>query len=111
MTGHRVSFQTTDGQSFHENVRKELLNCYHISVYKILLSKRTPFYTHELSHIMSENVSKYQFNEYENHSSQKQKTLMILFIVGRYNHNWYIFNKNPFLFNFQLRQVNCNKLF
>ena len=40
------------------------------------------------------------FNEYENHRSQKQKTLRILFMIGRYNHNWYIFNKNQFLFNF-----------
>ena len=46
------------GANFQENVRKELLNGYRIgpSLYKILLSKGTPFYTHELSHIISENV-------------------------------------------------------
>ena len=51
------------GASFYENVRKELLHCYHICpcLYKILLSKGTPFYTHVLSHIMSEKVSKHQF--------------------------------------------------
>ena len=48
--------------NFYENVRKELLNCYRICpcLYKILLSKGTPFYTHELSHIIPENVSKHQ---------------------------------------------------
>ena len=50
------------GANFHENVRKELLNCYCIcpSLHKILLSKGTPFYTYELSHIIPENVSKHQ---------------------------------------------------
>ena len=77
MGGIRVGFQTTDGQSlwisfffflggggvnFHENVRRELLNDNQIcpSLYKILFSKGTHFYTHELSHFISENVSKHQ---------------------------------------------------
>ena len=41
-----------------------------------------------------------KFNEYGNHCSQKQNTHRILFIIDRYNQNWYIFNKNQFLFNF-----------
>ena len=50
------------GGNFYENVRKELLNCYRIDLclYQILLIKGTPFYTHESSHIMPENVSKHQ---------------------------------------------------
>ena len=42
------------GANFPEKVRKELLNCYRLcpSLYKILLSKGTPFYTQELSHII-----------------------------------------------------------
>ena len=40
-----------------------------------------------------------KFNEYGNHCSQKQKTHRILFIIGRYNQNWYIFNKIQFLIN------------
>ena len=50
------------GTNSHENARKELLNCYYISpsYYKILLSKGTPFYTHELFQIISENVLKHQ---------------------------------------------------
>ena len=50
-----------------------------------------------------------EFDEYEFHFSQKQKTPRILFIIGKYNHNWNIlvFNKNPFLFLFlQWCQVN-----
>ena len=48
--------------NFHENVRKELLNFYRTcqSLYKILVSMGTSFYTHELSHIIPENVSKHQ---------------------------------------------------
>ena len=47
------------GANFHENVRKELLNCYHIcqSLYKILLSKGTPCYAHEVPPLFLENVS------------------------------------------------------
>ena len=52
---------------------------------------------HILSLKMCQNI---KFNEYENHCSQKQKTLRILFMIGRYNHNWYTFNNNQFLFNF-----------
>ena len=50
------------GANFHENVRKELLICYRIcpSLYKILLSKGTPFYAYELSQIIPENMSKHQ---------------------------------------------------
>ena len=40
-----------------------------------------------------------KFNEYGNHCSQKQKTHRLLFIIGRYNQNWYIFNKIQFLIN------------
>ena len=59
MTVYEIGFS---GEDFHENVRKELLNYYYIcpSLYKILLSKGTPFYTYELSHIISENLSKRQ---------------------------------------------------
>ena len=53
-----------------------------------------------------------KFNEYGNHSSQKQKTHRILFIIGRDIQNWYTFNKNQFLLNFSSdRQVNCNIFF
>ena len=50
------------GQNFMKKFEKELLSCYHIcpSIYDILLSMGTPFYTHELSNIISENVSKHQ---------------------------------------------------
>ena len=45
---------------YHKNVRKELPNWYHVCPFicKILLSEGAPFYTHELSYIFSENVSK-----------------------------------------------------
>ena len=52
---------------------------------------------HTLFLKMCQNI---KFNEYENYSSPKQKTFMILFIIGRYNHNWYILNKNQFPFSF-----------
>ena len=51
------------------------------------------------------------FNEYENHCSQKQKTLKILFIIDRCNHNWYIFNKKINFFSFFSVVSGCDKLF
>ena len=54
---------------------------------------REPHFIHMNYHILClKTCQNIKFNEYENHSSQKQNTLRILFIVGRYNHNWYIFN-------------------
>ena len=35
-----------------------------------------------------------KFNNYGNHCSQKQKTHRILFMIGKYNQNWYMFNNN-----------------
>ena len=75
MIGHCVSFRTTDGlkfvksnflgANFHENVRNDFI---HMN-----------FLTFSLK--TCQNI---KFNEYENHSSQKQKTLKILFIIDRY---------------------------
>ena len=47
---------------FYKHVRKQLPDWYHICtlLYKILFSKGTPFCTHELSCICTENVSKNQ---------------------------------------------------
>ena len=51
---------------------------------------------HTLLLKMFENI---KFNEYEHCCSKNRNTLRKFFIIGRYNHNCYIFNKNQFLIN------------
>ena len=68
MIGRRVSFRTTDSQilwnsTFGGQIFMTMLekSCYRTcpSLYKILLSMGIPFYTHDLSRIIPENVSKH----------------------------------------------------
>ena len=64
-------------------------------------SAREPHFIHMNYHaLFLKTYQNTKFNEYENHCSQKQKTFWILFIIGGYKHNWYLFNKNQFPFNF-----------
>ena len=112
MIGHRVSFQTTDGQNlwnrtFWVQIFMKMLE----KSYSIVTVYAHPYLRycwarelyfihmnyHKLFLKMCQNI---KFNEYGNHCSQKQKTCRILFIIGRYNQNWYIFNEIQFLFNF-----------